>query len=288
MKAWIIVREYQKRGLPHAHCIFWLDDQNMLNGPEDIDRFIRADIPDPVTEPRLHALVIKYMMHGPCTSNRSCMQKDGVKCSKGYPKPFSEKTELIPGKFPQYKRPDNGRFVMVNGVMLTNQHVVPYNPLLLLTFDCHINVEWCASLFAIAYIMKYICKGNDRVALEMETPVEPNNPVVNNMLVTLADEVPMFEQDIMDDNINDDEGMDQEQVNQAEDNQTEIQEEFNQTDQIDHDEQVDIPNFIDDLPANDEPVITTVPDNFNRGPNFKAYDEIKRYESISFFDIYHS
>ena len=62
----------------------------------------------------------------------------------------------------------------------------------------------------------------------------------------------------------------------------------NQTDQIDHDEQVDIPNFIDDLPANDEPVITTVPDNFNRGPNFKAYDEIKRYESISYFDIYHS
>ena len=50
------------------------------------------------------------------------MQKDGVNCSKGYPKPFSEVTILTPGQFPMYKRPNNGRFVMKGRFKMTNQH----------------------------------------------------------------------------------------------------------------------------------------------------------------------
>ena len=50
------------------------------------------------------------------------MQKDGVNCSKGYPKPFSEITILVPGQFPIYRRPNNGRFVMKGRFKMTNQH----------------------------------------------------------------------------------------------------------------------------------------------------------------------
>ena len=273
MKAWVITREYQKRGLPHAHCIFWLDDTNKLKGPEDVDRFIRADIPDPVTEPELYKLVVKFMMHGPCCKNMQCMQKDGVNCSKGYPKPFSEKTEFETGRFPKYKRPNNGRFVMKRGHMLTNQHVVPYNPFLLLHFNAHINVEWCASLLAIAYIMKYVCKGNDRVAVEMDMPDEPDNEVVNNMVMTLGDEVPFNEPNIVDENMAG-------QPNIVDDIQLPLfdPEPIDIPVPLDDDETIDIANYIDDLPANDVD-INTVPDNFGRGPNFKPYDEIKKYES---------
>ena len=42
-------------------------------------------------------------------------------------------------------------------VPLTNQHVVPYNPHLLMLLGCHVNVEFCANLLgSIMYIHKYI------------------------------------------------------------------------------------------------------------------------------------
>ena len=47
-------------------------------------------------------------------------------------------------------------------VPLTNQHVVPYNPHLLMLLGCHVNVEFCANLLgSIKYIHKYISKGPD-------------------------------------------------------------------------------------------------------------------------------
>jgi len=43
-------------------------------------------------------------------------------------------------------------------VKADNRYVVPFNPLLLLLFDCHINVEMCSSVRACKYIFKYIFK----------------------------------------------------------------------------------------------------------------------------------
>ncbi|XP_050093835.1 uncharacterized protein LOC126576571 [Anopheles aquasalis] len=64
----IHVIEYQKRGLPHAHCLLILP----------YDRLVSAEIPDPANE-QLHATVSKCMMHGPCDQanpSSPCM-KDG-------------------------------------------------------------------------------------------------------------------------------------------------------------------------------------------------------------------
>ena len=46
--------------------------------------------------------------------------------------------------------------------------VVPYNPLLLLRFKCHINVEKCASILGAKYIYKYTTKGPDRAMVSTE------------------------------------------------------------------------------------------------------------------------
>jgi hypothetical protein len=45
--------------------------------------------------------------------------------------------------------------------------VVPHSPYLLAKYNCHINVEVCASVKAIKYIHKYIYKGPDHATLEV-------------------------------------------------------------------------------------------------------------------------
>ena len=64
--------------------------------------------------------------------------------------------------YPVYARPNNGRtYTNARGHTFTNRDVVPYNPHLSAMFDCHINVEICASVKAVKYIHKYIYKGHD-------------------------------------------------------------------------------------------------------------------------------
>jgi hypothetical protein len=83
--------EFQKRGLPHVHIIFWVSTDTSQPTAELIDSFITAEIPDPETDPLGYALVPEHMVHGPCGAinmNAPCMKKGF--CSKGYPKDFQE------------------------------------------------------------------------------------------------------------------------------------------------------------------------------------------------------
>jgi hypothetical protein len=162
MEAYAGTREYQKTGLPHAHTAWWLEEGEKIQSAEELDQFICAEIPDENEDPELFALVVKYQLHGPCNGSKPCAQP-GPTCAKGYPKPFQEETEFSPGEFAKYRRRDNGRSYTKNGFTFTNQHVVPYNKFLLKFFRCHMNIEYCALLLALAYLFKYMCKGYERV-----------------------------------------------------------------------------------------------------------------------------
>ncbi|CAF0837035.1 unnamed protein product [Brachionus calyciflorus] len=162
--AWLKTKEYQQRGLPHHHG---------------------AEIPDPVEDPELYELGATKMMHGPCRQNSPCMQKYGNRCSKGFPKNFSETTIIRDNNYPIYKRPNNGRIVMVNGVALNNRYVVEYPPEALRKFCCHINIQVVRFLASLKYVLKYGCKGNDRVIVVTHGLAEalranPPQPVDNN------------------------------------------------------------------------------------------------------------
>ena len=69
--------------------------------------------------------------------------------------------------YPLYRRRrpgDGGQEVLLtrrSGArhMYDNRHVVPYNQALLRIFQCHINVEFVASISAIKYVCKYVNKG---------------------------------------------------------------------------------------------------------------------------------
>ena len=70
--------EWQKRGLPHAHFLFTLAEEDAPKTPEQIDKIISAEIPDPESndpaQKKLHELVKKYMVHGPCDITSPCHQ----------------------------------------------------------------------------------------------------------------------------------------------------------------------------------------------------------------------
>jgi len=67
-----------------------------------------------------------------------------------------------------YRRRDDGRRVKVRGAELDNRWVVPYNPRLLMTYNCHINVEACSSIKACKYLFKYVHKGHDRASYSVD------------------------------------------------------------------------------------------------------------------------
>jgi hypothetical protein len=160
--------EFQKRGLPHIHILIFLHPDARLEEPHQIDKAISAQLPDPVTHPKLFQLVEKLMIHGPCgelNSNLACM-KDG-KCSKNYPKTFQEQSVLSENGYTLYAHPQNGRTCIkkVNGVdvILDNRWVVPYNPLLLtqraLAMACEVHmplwhVSWHVDFFVSLHRLK--------------------------------------------------------------------------------------------------------------------------------------
>lgn len=57
--------EYQKRGLPHAHILLILLEQNKPRTTSCIDSIVCAEIPDLEEHPSLHNCVTSFMLHLP-------------------------------------------------------------------------------------------------------------------------------------------------------------------------------------------------------------------------------
>ena len=260
--------EYQKRGLPHDHALYWFSEQDKIKTSDGVDRIISAEIPDPDEDPEYYELVTRLQMHGPCTPEKPCMATG--RCNKGFPKPFRETTFLEKGKYPQYRRRDNGRSITrtYKGVtyVLTNQHVVPHNPYLLKYFKSHMCIEICALLYVIAYAMDYLMKGNDKAAVRMTG--DGFEPVENIQF-------------------------------REHDNITELMDEDElQTERVQYVEPTTIPNQSDNTPANlwnvdnqsvgeaeeDMDIHNQVHDPIDiaRGENFVPYNEIDTYISNIF------
>ncbi|XP_072077968.1 uncharacterized protein [Arachis hypogaea] len=123
-----------------------------------------AELSDPVRFPKLYSVVTKYMIHGPCGKLRPsspCMRNGG--CSKFYLKKFVDATGFDKDGYPIYRRRNMGITYKIKGVDVDNQFVVPYNPVILMKYRAHINLEFCNKSNVIKYLFKYINKGLDHV-----------------------------------------------------------------------------------------------------------------------------
>jgi len=139
-----------------------------------MDNCICAEITDKLTHPRLYASVMAHMIHGPCGAiNKKSPCMDNNHCTKKYPREFVAATDITENGYPTYRRRITGiQHILKRGnrqFEVDNRWVVPYNPWLLLKYDCHINLEFCASITTVKYIFKYVYKGHDCSVLEIRS-----------------------------------------------------------------------------------------------------------------------
>ena len=145
----IFVIEFQSRGLPHSHIVV-----KMAHEPStaaEIDAVICAELPEELT---LREKVLKHMIHQHYDNRcyRSDYEKLHQHCHYDYPKRINVETYTNEAGYPVYRRRSE-----------CDRNVVPYNPLMIDEFDCHINIELASSVILIMYLYKYLYKGNDFV-----------------------------------------------------------------------------------------------------------------------------
>ncbi|GBM84213.1 hypothetical protein AVEN_94417-1 [Araneus ventricosus] len=87
--------EFQKRGLPHAQILIVLRADDKFSTSEHIDKFVRAEIPSSIENLRLHEIVTKCLMHGPCgIENPGAPCMEAGQCKKMFPKEFRTETTM--------------------------------------------------------------------------------------------------------------------------------------------------------------------------------------------------
>ena len=88
--------EFQQRGWPHIHCLFWIKDAPKFGvSPESdvisfIDRYVSCDMPSQTEHPVLHEIVTNVQTHSKAHS-KSC-RKAGKTCRFNFPKLPSQTT----------------------------------------------------------------------------------------------------------------------------------------------------------------------------------------------------
>src|SRR5439155_22789816 len=131
----------------HAHMLFWTEKSidELIE-----ERYIRAEIPDPILESELHSLVIVHQIHTcyPHMCGRSMSDPESLLCRKGFPQPLSPCTMQVEGELRYiYRR-----------TRQVDRYVVPYNALLLLIWHAHVNVQYVTSAGLSKYVTKYVTK----------------------------------------------------------------------------------------------------------------------------------
>ena len=186
------VIEFQKRGLPHAHILLILSAEHKLRTTDDYDNIVCAEIPDPVLQPKLYNIVTTAMVHGPCGQpgiKKACeksAQSINNTCRFNFPKKLQQNTTEDKDSYPSYRRREGTTFtrgVGESAETIDNKWISSYSPILSSKYNCHINVEICASISAVKYLHKYIFKGHDMtmITLEKENDAGGNPPPVNEI-----------------------------------------------------------------------------------------------------------
>ena len=67
--------EFQKLRLLHFHILIRLSNDNIPK-VDEFEKFVCVEIPNPVTHPRLHAIMTRNMLHGIC--DQQCLTPNKV------------------------------------------------------------------------------------------------------------------------------------------------------------------------------------------------------------------
>ncbi|XP_070540155.1 uncharacterized protein [Ptychodera flava] len=88
--------EFQQRGSPHTHCLFWVKDAPKVDKDDDddvtsfVDKYVTCEMPCSEYDEELHEIVNSVQKHS-TRHSKSC-RKHGTDCRFNFPRPPSEKT----------------------------------------------------------------------------------------------------------------------------------------------------------------------------------------------------
>ena len=172
------VIEFQKRGLVHCHIVIKFEGLSP-EARHEVDSWIWTNLLDEnIANGELREKVIKKMINQKCVDfnpnaacTTTCSKTKQKFCSKHFPQPFAGtlSTNTATGRA-EYKRVDNGDKATIkqrNGdgeyveTDVDNRYVVPYNPWLLMNYDCHNCVDLVTAKAVIAYLYNNCFKGKD-------------------------------------------------------------------------------------------------------------------------------
>jgi hypothetical protein len=106
-------------------------------------------------QPDLHNIIKTHMVHGPCSiAHYSPCLKHKNECSKGFPKPFQQETEISGVSYVKTRRHDTGISVNIHNTAVDNQSIVSYPPFLSKHYQAHINIKCTTGFNAIKYLYK--------------------------------------------------------------------------------------------------------------------------------------
>ncbi|CAG8468433.1 386_t:CDS:2 [Racocetra fulgida] len=112
------------------------------------NNIIRADLPDPVSEPILYNLVYTHQIHQCCPDKCNGPPLPGEQCNKKFPAPLSHYTYLNPSSLRYtYRRTKE-----------EDRWVVPNHAPTLLLWQGHCNFQYVSSKSFAKYMTKYITK----------------------------------------------------------------------------------------------------------------------------------
>ncbi|OCT76291.1 hypothetical protein XELAEV_18031490mg [Xenopus laevis] len=100
---WFYRVEFQQRGSPHIHALFWVKDSPVFEDDPDqaicdfVDQYISCKLPDCTSYPELHQIVTEVQTHSRKHS-KSC-KKNKKHCRFGFPKPPMAKTIITQPKY---------------------------------------------------------------------------------------------------------------------------------------------------------------------------------------------
>ncbi len=89
---WIHHYEFQNRGAIHTHGVAWVEKSISELISSNI---IRADLPDPITEPELYNLVKTHQIYHCIPSKCGSPYSNGKQCNQNFPKPLSDKLIMM-------------------------------------------------------------------------------------------------------------------------------------------------------------------------------------------------
>ncbi|GKD84413.1 ATP-dependent DNA helicase PIF1-like protein [Tanacetum coccineum] len=107
--------EFQKRGLPHAHILLWLEEEWKCRTPTQIDDIIFAEIPCLTDDPKGYKVLIEFMLQGPCGKGAACTEFI-ISLAK------SHIEEIVKENFPDFTTKKNDEAYLKERAILTPQN----------------------------------------------------------------------------------------------------------------------------------------------------------------------